>query len=94
MFLDVRSQPEFGGFLAPPRIGILGHSQICEIVNREIRQQASQRRQAGCFANSVGACDEEEHLFLFMKPQSVELPVCGHVNRRYSSQSGFRLSPE
>jgi len=64
MFLDVSSQPEFRGFLAPAGIGILWHSQICEIVNREIRQLASQRRQAGCFPDSVCTCDEEEHVLI------------------------------
>ena len=49
MFLDVSSQPELRGFLAPTGIGILGHSQIGEIVNLEIRQLASQRREAGRF---------------------------------------------
>jgi hypothetical protein len=65
MFLDVSSQPEFRGFLSPTSIGILWHSQVREIVNCEIRQLASQRREAGRFSNSVCTCDEEEHvLFL------------------------------
>jgi hypothetical protein len=67
MFVDVSSQPELRGFLAPTSIGILWHSQIREIVNCKIRQLASQRREAGRFSNSVCTCDEEKHVLLLGK---------------------------
>ena len=71
MFPGVSLKPELRRFLAPTGIGVGGNSQIREIVNRQIRQLASQRRQAGCLSNPVCACDEEEHVLYAKEAETV-----------------------